>query len=189
MTAEWTVETLKEHLDALFEEHNHAHTRQHAAAEVVTTAANAAHEKQDALSKEHIETRFVEHERLTAQRFSAQEKAVTAAFSAQEKAISAALAAASTAVSKAETAAEKRFEGVNEFRAQLSDQQRTFIPRQEADAEFRAMRERIEGLTTRLDRSEGRSSGVHASTGMMITIILVAVAVMGLLIKFLPLGT
>lgn len=38
------------------------------------------------------------------------------------------------AIEKANTATEKRFEGVNEFRNTLSDQQRTFIPRTEYEA-------------------------------------------------------
>jgi len=36
------------------------------------------------------------------------------------------------AVNKAEAATEKRFESVNEFRAQLGDQSRTFMPRIES---------------------------------------------------------
>ncbi len=50
---------------------------------------------------------------------------------AQQNAISAALAAAEKAVTKAEVAAEKRFDGVNEFRGQLKDQSATFITRTE----------------------------------------------------------
>lgn len=139
--------------------------------------------------KTYVDTLFAEREHLNTLRYGTQEKAVASALAAQEKAINAALAAASTAVNKAEVAVEKRLEGVNEFRAQLADQQRSLIPRAEADAEFRAMREQISALTTRLDRTEGRSAGVHASTATLVTIILVAVAVMGLVIKFLPIGT
>lgn len=190
MTAtEWTVATLKEHIDALFDEHDRAHTAQHSAQAQAIDAAFAAQEQAISLGRDHIEVLFSEREHLNTQRYSAQEKAVGAAFAAQEKAINAALAAASTAVNKAEIAAEKRFEGVNEFRGQLADQQRTFMPRQEADSEFRALRDKLDGLTQRLDRSEGRSSGVQASTATLVTIILVAVAVMGLIIRFLPIGT
>ncbi len=53
-------------------------------------------------------------------------------FDAQEKAVAAALAAAKEAVVKAETAAEKRFDSVNEFRNTLKDQAGTFITRGEA---------------------------------------------------------
>ena len=50
-------------------------------------------------------------------------------FIAQEKAVEAALSSAKTATEKAETAAERRFDSVNEFRAALSTQQSTYITR------------------------------------------------------------
>lgn len=64
----------------------------------------------------------------------------------QAEKVALALAASEKAVSKAETANEKRFEGVNEFRAQLSDQANTFIPR----AEARAL---LDAISSRLDES------------------------------------
>ncbi len=53
------------------------------------------------------------------------------------------------AVSKAEAATEKRFEGVNEFRAQLSDQAARFITRDE----LQALESKLVGLIerTRMD--------------------------------------
>lgn len=73
-----------------------------------------------------------------------------------------ALAAADKAVLKAEAATEKRFESVNEFRQALTDQTKTFITR----IEFEAMREanlaRIADLSSRLDKTEGRSVGLNA---------------------------
>jgi hypothetical protein len=55
-------------------------------------------------------------------------------FLAQEKSVAAALHAAEKATDKADTAAEKRFDGVNEFRATLKDQQGTYITRTEVYA-------------------------------------------------------
>jgi hypothetical protein len=52
----------------------------------------------------------------------AQGKAAVAAFDAQEKAVTSAMEAAERAVGKSEIATEKRFDAVNEFGAQLSDQ-------------------------------------------------------------------
>src|ERR1700677_117874 len=52
-------------------------------------------------------------------------------FVAQERAVEAALYSARTATEKAETAAERRFESVNEFRQTLSSQQSTYITRSE----------------------------------------------------------
>lgn len=68
-----------------------------------------------------------------------------------------ALASSDKATSKAETANEKRFESVNEFRAQLTDQARTFMPRAEAEAIIRRSTERIEELTARVGQTVDRS--------------------------------
>lgn len=50
-----------------------------------------------------------------------------------------ALTASEKAVQKAEVAADKRFDAVNEFRAQLSDQAGLFMPRAEYDARHQAL--------------------------------------------------
>ena len=52
--------------------------------------------------------------------------------------------ATEAAIKKADAATEKRFEGVNEFRSTLSDQQRTFIPRPEADVRIGELHGKIE---------------------------------------------
>lgn len=52
----------------------------------------------------------------------------------QEKAVQAALNAAEKATDKADAASEKRFDGVNEFRSTLKDQQSTYITRTEVYA-------------------------------------------------------
>jgi hypothetical protein len=67
-------------------------------------------------------------------------------FQSAQKAVDAALAAADRAVIKAETAAEKRFEGVNEFRNTLGDQQRNLIPRSEVDVLMRGQTDRTNAL-------------------------------------------
>ena len=91
------------------------------------------------------------------QRYDAQTKALDAAFLAQqtamqtalqaaEKAVQTALLAAEKAVAKAETAAEKRFDAVNEFRAAYNDIINAQLPRNEADARFNALAEKLEDL-------------------------------------------
>lgn len=78
---------------------------------------------------------------------------------AQADKVALALAAADKAVSKAELATEKRFEGVNEFRGQLTDQARTFMPRTESDAAIQRQAERLQELTDRINRTEGHGAG------------------------------
>jgi len=55
-------------------------------------------------------------------------------FAASKDAVAAALVAAERAAIKAESAAEKRFDSVNEFRATLKDQQALFVTRTEVYA-------------------------------------------------------
>lgn len=86
---------------------------------------------------------------------------------AQEFAINAALLSAKEAVLKAEIATEKRFEGVNEFRQSLNDQQALFMPREVSDAQISELRKQIAALTTRLDRSVGKEAGTKQIIGYM----------------------
>jgi hypothetical protein len=113
------------------------------------------------------------------QRFDAQQKAVVDALLAAEKAVNAALASADRAVVKAETAAEKRFESVNEFRSVLSNQSSTLMPRTESDAQMKALNDKIEVINGRLDRNEG---GDKAHSSSQATIIAVAAVVVALLV-------
>ena len=93
------------------------------------------------------------------ERYATQTKAVDAAFVAQqtamrtalesaERAVALALLSAEKAVTKAEAAAERRFESVNEFRSQLTDQAATFMPRTESTARHEALSERLNIETT-----------------------------------------
>lgn len=65
------------------------------------------------------------------------------------------LRAAEEAISKAEKATELRFTSVNEFRATLSDQANTLIPRAEVLAYFQRLTDQMNNVQSRLDRIEG----------------------------------
>lgn len=84
---------------------------------------------------ERYDHRFLAQERITELTFSQVRSEVLTAFIASDKAIN-----------KAEVATEKRFEGVNEFRAQLADQATSFIPRTEAEARISAAMDLIQSL-------------------------------------------
>jgi len=60
-------------------------------------------------------------------------------FEGIQREVKLALDAAQTAVTKAETATEKRFDAVNEFRGQLSDQAASFMPRELAEGRLAAI--------------------------------------------------
>ena len=67
---------------------------------------------------------------------------------------------AKEAILKAEAATEERFKGVNEFRNTLSDQQRTFIPRSEAELQNSNLNDRLHKLETRITTVEGKGTGI-----------------------------
>lgn len=111
--------------------------------------------------------------------FAASEKAVSAALAAADRAVAAAMAAQEKAVTKAEVASDKRFEGVNEFRAQLADQQRTFMPRAEVDVLLGALGEKVSKLEGLVADQASRQIGKVAGYGWVVGLIMFALAVYG----------
>lgn len=83
----------------------------------------------------------------------------------KDRAIAAALSSAERANAKAEAATEKRFEGVNEFRAALADQQRTLMPRNEAEIRMSGTDTILAALQRRMAAVEGRSQGFTGGWG------------------------
>ena len=91
-----------------------------------------------------------------------------ALFAASDAAVAAALTASHEATSKAESAAEKRFEAVNEFRTTLSDQATLFLNRSEYDVAIANVTERVRDLSSRMDRSDGKGAGLNAGWGYLV---------------------
>jgi len=124
----WTTETLRQHVvDQL-----------------------AARDREFASAIEALHRELQERDLRYQQRYDAQTQALEAARLAAAKANEVALSAAEKAVDKAETAAGKRFESVNEFRAQLSDQAQTFILTQHSDERIKALESSGANLQGRL---------------------------------------
>lgn len=86
------------------------------------------------------------------------------------------------AVKTANAANDKRFEGVNEFRAQLSDQVNTFLPRKEYDARHETLENRVTELTDRLNRSDGQDKGSDLTRSDMYKLGGFVISVLGLII-------
>jgi len=132
-----------------------------------------------------FEGRFADFKESVSSRFAVQSEGVATAMQAADRAVSAALAAADRAVGKAEAAAEKRFEGVNEFRSTLADQQRTLLPRIEADLNFKALTSRLDTVESAVRRAEGVGVGVAKgwalAVGLMglISVVIAALAMFG----------
>jgi hypothetical protein len=128
------------------------------------------------------------------ERYATQTKALDAAFKAAEQAVAVALANAEKATVKAEMASDKRFEAVNEFRAVLGDQTKTFISRTEYETSKDALGDRIAAadtrvnalelrLTSRLDLDQGANAGgaqavseKRLDTGLLFQILAVVIS-------------
>jgi hypothetical protein len=132
-----------------------------------------AHREPTLTLRDYFERLLAEMDLRYQQRFDAQGQALTAALLAAEKAVQTALTAAEKAVTKAEAATEKRFEGVNEFRQALSDQTSTFPSRAELDA----VRERVADLSTRMDKNEGKGSGLDLGWKVLLGAVTLALGI------------
>jgi hypothetical protein len=126
---------------------------------------------------EHLNGALSELRAMLDERYRSQEKAMETAFSAADKAVQAALLSAEKAVTKAEVAAEKRFEATNEFRGQLADQAATFLPRTEAEAVNLRNTERINELQDRMNRAEGKGTGIATMYGWVVGAVGLLVAI------------
>jgi hypothetical protein len=108
----------------------------------------------------HLQSLIDANERLTKERFVSQQQAVSAA-----------LAAAKEAVQKAESAAERRFESVNEFRNTLSDQQRTLMPRAEFESMEKAISFRLDAIDKQLEAQRAERTGVKGGWALAVGVV------------------
>jgi hypothetical protein len=101
------------------------------------------------------------------------------------QATQAALAAADRAVNKAEAAAEKRFEGVNEFRETLADQQRNLMPRAEVELQNKAINNQLSELKVRVASIEDKKAGSKEGIGIIIGVAGFIFGLVALLSRFI----
>lgn len=101
-------------------------------------------------------------------RFAALKEATAAALAAVQRETAAALAAQQRAVEKAEASVDKRLEGMNEIRATMADKDRLMMPRAESENRMLAAEKEVAALSSRLDRGEGRGSGLSAGWGYLV---------------------
>jgi CHASE3 domain sensor protein len=100
----------------------------------------------------------------------------------RDKALSAALAASNKAIDRVEESVRERFGSVNEFRQTLSDQAGTFITRTEVTAAVDRNTERINELTDRINKSEGKGAGLNASWVIVSAVLVILIALGGLIV-------
>lgn len=143
-----------------------------------TTAMDAAFAAQE----KAIDKAFAAQQNAVEAALAARERALDLALAARDKAVDAEFAAQEKAVTKAETANEKRFESVNEFRAQLGDIISTMIPRTEANARIGAIEDKIADLKAVVDKGLGRSKAGMENWGVLVGGVGMIVAIATLLI-------
>lgn len=83
-------------------------------------------------------------------------------FTDSDKAISAALQAAKEAVNKAEVANEKQFEAANNVKSTFSGELSKKLERTEYNSNHKALEDKIDALTDRMNRNDGKSTGLNA---------------------------
>jgi hypothetical protein len=104
---------------------------------------------------------------------------------AQQQAVEAALASASLAVAKAEAASDKRFDSVNEFRAQLDDQTRTLMPRLEVEAQLSTLKEKVDANAATIKAISDRGAGMNQGWVVLVSVLAVVTSIGGLLLALL----
>lgn len=193
----FTVDTIHQYIDAILQERDRRYEQrfltQQESLQVALAASHAV---------------LVEHDKRYEQRFAAQENATALALSRVDKEFHehlaqvrtethAALDAADKAILKSEAATDKRFESVNEFRAQLADQATRFMPRLEAEQRFNAVEEKlsasikqrseaIASINSRLDLNAGRSTGLDKGWAMLVGLVALAGTVIAIILNLNP---
>jgi hypothetical protein len=123
------------------------------------------------VNEDEYARRLSELEKLMNAKF----EGVRTSMDAQAEKVALALAASDKAVTKAEIATEKRFESVNEFRAQLQDQTRTFVAREEANVLFKAMQDKLDLIQDQMKSGQiwqGNITGRLAVGGIALTVVM-----------------
>jgi len=110
-------------------------------------------------------------------------------FEAMKQQVQEAFAASQLAIDKADTATEKRFEGVNEFRAALADQATTFVTQdalislgEKLQLSIERNRDDLDNLSKRIDIREGELQGSRITKGTLVTATTIAIGVIGLMV-------
>lgn len=94
-------------------------------------------------------------------------------------------AAQQEAIAKAEVSTEKRFESVNEFRAQLNDVIAQFVPREVAETQFAEVRKSVDSITQRFNTMEGSDEGARRARSSISSSATIWLGVLGLLVAVL----
>lgn len=123
--------------------------------------------------REHFAAMLGEADLRYQQRFDAQNTALDAARVAAKEGVTTALIAAEKAVTKAEVATENRLTLLNELRSGVATKE-----------QMDALAERVSDIKERLDRLEGRTTGLSDSAKVLISVVGLVIAMFGLYFTF-----
>ena len=144
---------------------------------------------------ERINQMFTSHKEYFDSKFIAQKDMSDAILRERDAKLVDKFESLATAINKAETATEKRFEGVNEFRATLSDQQKTFL----AAAEYKSAHQNLVDLVNasakttadtiltqkeRIDKIENMKTGGQSTWMMIVGIVAFISALISIALHF-----
>lgn len=87
-------------------------------------------------------------------------------------------------VESALNALNKRFEGINELRGAMQDQQRSFMPRQEAEIQINALKEEIRQLKESNLKSASKGEGSHTTWILIVGIVSFVSLILGIIARF-----
>lgn len=147
---------------------DHADTEREKAAQILREALVQQIQTGDAALQQHIEDQIAQvgilidsYTRLAGVQHEASEKAIL----------------------KAENAAEKRFESVNEFRAQLAAQTASFLPRETFDVFNSQTADWKSGVEERLNQSAGKGLGINSTVAWAFSGVFALAAVVTLILS------
>ena len=83
------------------------------------------------------------------------------------------------------SAAEKRLDGMNEFRESLADQQRMFLPRKESETVFAAISEKLETLQRMVDKRANERTGAGIGWSIALAIFGLVTMSVGFVLSFM----
>lgn len=109
-------------------------------------------------------------------------QAVKDAMAAANLMLETAMISSEKAILKAEASTEKRFASVNEFRAQLQDQNNTFSRAAEVNYRFEALEKKLDAAIEQLRVSHGREEGVASTWAIMIVIVTLLLSTGGIVV-------
>lgn len=145
---------------------------------------------------ERINQMFTSHKEYFDSKFIAQKDMSDAILRERDAKLVDKFESLATAINKAETATEKRFEGVNEFRATLSDQQKTFLTATEyksahqnlvdlVNASAKTTADTILTQKERIDKIENMKTGGQSTWMMIVGIVAFISALFSIALHFI----